>query len=105
MMKMVGAINGDYLAKLAEGGEAPPTVMCETCHRGQKEPPQPLAIKLTATAKTKGLDAAFDQFSDLKSKYADAGVYDFRDQTLLRVARALGDDKKLDDSLSVLQKA
>jgi hypothetical protein len=105
MMKMVGAINADYLAKLAEGDEEPPKVMCETCHRGQKEPPQPLANKLTATASAKGVDAAFDQYSDLKAKFADAGVYDFRDQTLLRVARALGEDKKQDDSLAVLKRA
>jgi len=62
MMKMVGAINGDYLTKLGEG-EEPPTVMCETCHRGQKEPPEPLAMKLTSTATSKGVDAAFDQDS------------------------------------------
>ena len=103
MMKMVAAINGDYLAKL-EQGEDPPKVMCETCHHGQKEPPEPLAVKLTSTASTRGVDAAFDQYADLKTKYADAGVYDFREQTLLRVARALGDAKKPEDSLAALKK-
>ncbi len=103
MMKMVAAINGDYLTKLGEG-EEPPTVMCETCHHGQKEPPEPLAIKLTSTATSKGVDAAFDQYADLKTKYAEAGLYDFREQTLLRVARALGDNKKPEDSLAALKK-
>jgi photosynthetic reaction center cytochrome c subunit len=104
MMKMVGAINGDYLSKLAEGDMAP-KVMCETCHRGVKEPPEPLATKLTATANAKGVDAALDQYSDLKSKFADAGLYDFRDQTLLRVAQALGENKKTDESLAMLKKS
>ena len=103
MMKMVAAINGDFLTKLEEGGE-PPTVMCETCHHGQKEPPEPLAVKLTSTASTKGVDAAFDQYADLKTKFADAGVYDFRAQTLLRVARALDDNQKPEDSLATLKK-
>ena len=103
MMKMVAAINGDYLTKLGEG-EEPPTVMCETCHHGQKEPPEPLAVKLTSTAGSKGVDAAFDQYADLKTKYAEAGVYDFREQTLLRVARALNDNKKPEDSLAALKK-
>jgi hypothetical protein len=103
MMKMVAAINGDYLAKLEEG-EDPPKVMCETCHHGQKEPPEPLAVKLASTAGTRGVDAAFDQYADLKTKYADAGVYDFREQTLLRMARALGDNQKPADSLAALKK-
>lgn len=103
MMKMVAAINGDYLTKLGEG-EEPPTIMCETCHHGQKEPPEPLAVKLTSTANTRGVDAAFDQYADLKKKYAEAGLYDFREQTLLRVARALGDNKKAEDSLAALRK-
>ena len=68
MMKMVGAINADYLTKLGEG-EEPPTVMCETCHHGQKEPPEPLALKLTSTATSKGVDAAFESYADLKTKY------------------------------------
>lgn len=103
MLKMVAAVNGDYLAKLEES-ETPPKVECETCHRGAKEPPEPLATKLLTTANTKGVDAAFDQYGDLKSKYADAGLYDFRDQTLLRVARALGEDKKRDESMAMLKK-
>jgi hypothetical protein len=103
MMKMVAAINGDYLTKLGDG-EEPPTVLCETCHHGQKEPPEPLAVKLTSTANSRGVDAAFDQYADLKTKYAEAGVYDFREQTLLRVARALGDNKKPEDSLAALKK-
>lgn len=103
MMRMVAAINGDFLAKLGEG-EEPPTVMCETCHHGQKEPAEPLAVKLTATADRRGVDAAFDQYADLKAKYAEAGVYDFREQTLLRVARALGENKKPEDSLAALKK-
>jgi hypothetical protein len=103
MMKMAAAINGDFLTKLEEGDD-PPKVMCETCHHGQKEPPEPLAVKLTSTAGSKGVDAAFDQYADLKTKYAEAGLYDFRDQTLLRVAQALGDNKKPEDSLAVLKK-
>jgi photosynthetic reaction center cytochrome c subunit/tetratricopeptide repeat protein len=103
MMKMVNAINADYLAKLGEG-ETPPRVACETCHRGTKEPPEPLATKLMATVSGKGVDAAFDQYADLKTRFGDAGLYDFRDQTLLRVARALGEDKKSDESLAVLKR-
>ena len=104
MLKMVAAINGEYLPKIAEG-EEPAKVTCETCHHGAKEPPEPLATTLTETAGAKGVDAAFAQYADLKSKYGEAGLYDFRDLTLLRVARALNEDKKSDQSMAVLQKA
>lgn len=107
MMKMVAAINGDYLTKMEgeehEGHHA--QVACETCHRGQKEPPKPLAIAMTDTVGTKGVDAAFDQYADLKTKSGDAGLYDFRDTTLLRVARSLSDDKQADAALSVLKRS
>lgn len=102
MMRMVGAINGEYLTKLEEG-EKPPSITCETCHHGAKEPPEPLATMLTATASSKGVPAAFDQYSDLKAKFGDAGLYDFRAGTLLRVAHALSEDKHTDEGLAVLK--
>jgi tetratricopeptide (TPR) repeat protein len=104
MLKMVAAINGEYLPKIAEG-EEPPRIACETCHRGAKEPPEPLATKLTATAAAKGVDAAIDQYMDLRSTYAESGLYDFREGTLLRVAHALGDDKRTEQSLAILKRS
>jgi tetratricopeptide (TPR) repeat protein len=103
MMKMVAAINGDYMTKLGE--EKPPRVGCETCHHGAKEPPAPLADLMTSTATTKGVSAAFEQYNDLKSKFGDAGMYDFRAGTLMRVAHALGEDKHQDDAVAVLKQA
>ena len=50
------AINGDYMTKLGE--EKAPTVGCETCHHGAKEPPEPLANMMTSTATAKGVPAA-----------------------------------------------
>ena len=103
MMKMVAAINGDFMTKLGE--EKPPSVGCETCHHGAKEPPEPLADMMTSTANAKGVAAAFDQYNDLKTKYGDAGRYDFRAGTLLRVARALDENKHAEDSLAVLKQS
>jgi photosynthetic reaction center cytochrome c subunit/tetratricopeptide repeat protein len=103
MMRMVAAINGDFMTKLGE--EKPPMVACETCHHGAKEPPEPLANMMTSTATTKGVTAAFNQYSDLKTKYGDAGMYDFRAGTLLRVARALDEGKHGDDALAVLRQS
>jgi len=104
MMKMVAAINGDYLKQIAEG-EMAPTIGCETCHRGTKEPPEPLAEKLAHTTTTRGVDAAFDTYVDLKAKYADAGLYDFRAETLVRTSRVLAESQHPDESLAFLKKA
>ena len=103
MMRMVAAINGEYMTKLGE--EKPPRVTCETCHHGAKEPPEPLATMMTSTVSAKGVSAAFDQYNDLKSKLGDAGLYDFRAGTLLRVAHALGEDKHPEDALAVLKQS
>lgn len=104
MMKMVGAINGDYLKQIAEG-EEPPQITCETCHRGTKEPPEPLAAKLAEAAKTKGAGAAMDTYVDLKGKYAEAGLYDFRPQSIVRASRTLAEEQHPEQSLALLQKA
>ena len=104
MLKMVAAINGDYLKQIAEG-EEPPQITCETCHRGTKEPPEPLASKLVESTHAKGADAAMDTYADLKAKYAEAGLYDFRPQSIVRAARVLADEEHQDQSLALLQKA
>jgi tetratricopeptide (TPR) repeat protein len=104
MLKMVHAINTDYLPQLEEG-EAPPQITCETCHRGTKEPPEPLATRLAGTVTAKGVDAAFDAFADLKAKYSEAGLYDLRVQGLLRTAQTLAEEKHGDEGLRFLKKA
>jgi len=42
MIRMTGDLNTKYLAQLpmpaSHAGEAPPTITCGTCHRGEKEP-------------------------------------------------------------------
>ena len=38
MMRMTGAINEEYLAKIDFGPDEKPSVNCTTCHRGEVEP-------------------------------------------------------------------
>jgi tetratricopeptide (TPR) repeat protein len=104
MMKLVHAINTDYLPQLSEG-EAPPQITCETCHRGTDEPPEPLSTKLAHAVTTKGVDAAFDTYADLKTKYSEAGLYDFREPSLLRTARTLAEEQHAPEALAFMKKA
>jgi hypothetical protein len=63
MIRMVTAINTDFVSKVAEG-DAAASVRCETCHRGRAHPPRPLADLLADTAATQGAEAAVAKYSD-----------------------------------------
>jgi tetratricopeptide (TPR) repeat protein len=102
MLRMVTAIERDYLAALpAHDGERQ-TVTCYTCHRGQSTPPQQLSALLARVAREEGAQAALARYQELKREHADDGAYDFREQTLFRVANELADGGKADDALAVL---
>jgi tetratricopeptide (TPR) repeat protein len=104
MLRMTETINKDYVNKIS-GNESEMQVTCVTCHRGQKEPPRPLDTVLTETVAKAGVDAAIAKYKQLRTESLEAGIYDFRDMTLLSVARRLRDDKKRDESLAVAKGA
>jgi Photosynthetic reaction centre cytochrome C subunit len=103
MMKMVGAINGDTLTKLSDPSDR--RVGCETCHRGEKTPPSPMADVLTEAVKNEGVPAALAKYRDLREKSLDAGLYDFRDRSFVTASRRLHDEKRQDDATTLLKAA
>ena len=100
MLKMTETINADYVRKISDN-DPDANVMCLTCHRGQKHPPRPLDAVLTEAVAKEGVDAAIAKYKQLRAESLEAGIYDFRDMTLLSVARRLRDEKKADQSLAV----
>jgi hypothetical protein len=100
MLKMTEAINTDYITKIS-GNDPDANVMCLTCHHGQKHPPRPLDAILTETVAKEGVEGAIAKYKQLRTESLEAGLYDFRDMTLVRVTRRLRDDKKLDQSLAL----
>jgi len=104
MLKMTAKINTDYVSKISDN-DPDANVMCLTCHRGRKHPPRPLDAILTETVAKDGVDAAIAKYKQLRSESLEAGIYDFRDMTLLSVVRRLHDDKKADQSLAVARSA
>lgn len=102
MLKMVAAIERDYLAALPSHGGERQKVTCYTCHRGQPKPPQQLSTLLVQVAREQGPQAALSRYQELKREHPDDGAYDFREQTLFRVANELADGGKADDALTVL---
>ncbi len=111
MLVMARTINGELLADLpisedgaAEDGAGHQAVSCYTCHRGQREPPRDIVLVLSGIAAADGLDAALERYDELRSEHYGAGVYDFSEQTLSRLAGASMQAGHPEDAVRVLEK-
>ena len=89
MLRMVGAINGTYLAELPHRGEPNVRVTCVTCHRGVARP-EPIESIVTQTAASDGVDAALAKYRELRQRYFGSAAYDFTDRPMLAAAEELG---------------
>ena len=87
MIKMVRAINSDYLAKLPGGG-ATIEVRCETCHRGVAEP-ELLDERVARIVKEEGAAAAVADYRELRQEYYGSGAYDFGQRPLNRLGERM----------------
>lgn len=76
-------------------------VQCVTCHRGVPIP-RPLADILAQTLKDQGAPAAIEQYRDLRQKFYGREAYDFSEDTLIGVARAIVQNRP-SDSIALLQ--
>jgi len=99
MLRMVHAINTDHLAPRGNGAE----VNCASCHRGQPEPPRPLAAVLQEEADKNGVDAAIETYQKLKQDYYGGIVYDFRAGSLNTLAQNLFQSGKQAEALKIAQ--
>ena len=92
MLRMVNDLNTKYSVKL----------QCATCHRGVANPAQ-LSDILRQTMLGKGEGAAVGQYRELRQQYLNTGAYDFRETTLVDLARESLASRKPDDALAWLQ--
>ncbi len=98
MMRMVQAINGEFLPRLdgldAQGLE----VTCMTCHRGVSLP-QPLSQVLLRAHADGGMTAMDSTYEALKERYYGRASYDFGEVTLDDVASRLFSSGSRDDAI------
>ena len=80
MIKMMRAINSDYLAKLPGGG-AKIEVRCATCHRGLIEP-ELMVDRMARIVEEDGVEAALADYRELRAEYLESGAYDFGQKPL-----------------------
>ena len=107
MLEMARAINGELLADLAvvDEGENHQVVSCYTCHRGQAKPPRDLVNVLADVGRESGPAAAIDEYRAMRDEHEGAGRYDFREETLSRLARVYTDEGDSKGALAVLDGA
>jgi tetratricopeptide (TPR) repeat protein len=100
MMTMTSTINTTLVPK--SGIKSPARVKCVTCHHGVRKP-QTLADALKATVDSSGVDAARNQYRDLREKYYGSGAYDFSPRSLHDLAEWLIRDRSdADGAIAVL---
>jgi tetratricopeptide (TPR) repeat protein len=98
MLRMVGAINGDYLAKVENRRTPPIVVACATCHRGVTEP-RPLQQVVLNAYDAAGADSAEALYRALRTRYYGRAAYDFGEVPLADVGAVLGSRGKTADAL------
>lgn len=85
MMKMVDAINADYLSKLDKRADPPLKVECFTCHHGVAQP-RTLQDALAIAYDQGGLDSTTARYHALHDRYYGRAAYDFGEVPLTLVA-------------------
>jgi hypothetical protein len=98
MIRMVSAINGEHLTKLAERRTPSIAVGCATCHRGVAEP-RPLQQVLLIAYDAAGADSAESTYRALRERYYGRASYDFGEVPLADVGAALRARGKLADAV------
>ena len=102
MIAMTRDINARLASSLKKPAGEIARVQCGTCHRGVTNPAQ-LPDVLRQTMLSKGEGAAVAQYRELRQQYLSSGAYDFREATLLDLARESLAARKPDDALAWLQ--
>jgi tetratricopeptide (TPR) repeat protein len=80
MLRMLNDIE-DHLKKIEPSGDRRVNLWCHTCHHGR---PRPMTLdeELGERYRKKGLQAALDDYADLKKKYYGRSAFDFGEGSL-----------------------
>ncbi len=91
MMKMMNAINSQYLANINPDKAPTVQVNCITCHRGNSLPIL-LEDELKQTFERYGIDSTINQYHSLREQYYGGFTFNFKEGTLIRLAERILED-------------
>ena len=100
MMRMVKAIDGEYLTQLPSRSEPAVVVTCMTCHRGVSIP-RPLDQVVLAAYDSGGVDSAEAKYNALRERYYGRASYDFSETALAAVSQSLLSRGKAADAVKL----
>ncbi len=102
MLRMVQAVNADYISQVEKEEGSPLEVTCITCHRGQ---PRPILLEdlLAEMLPAHGVEATVEEYRDLREQYYGGFSYDFGERTLIRLGEQLVEEEKYDQALAILE--
>lgn len=100
MMRMVLAINQDYVSKVPDRSTPPIVVTCASCHRGIAQP-RPLQQVIVGAYDAGGVDSAKSAYRALRERYYGSAAYDFGEVPLADVAAVVRARDKLADAMAL----
>jgi tetratricopeptide (TPR) repeat protein len=101
MLRMLGDVNA-HLKKIEPSGDQRVNMWCHTCHRGRPRP-MTLEEELNEQYRSKGIDAAFTHYQDLRKRFMEKGAYDFSESSLNNFGYALLEKKDTAGAIRVFQ--
>lgn len=102
MLRMVKAINDEYLPALGKARDQLLRVECVTCHRGLARPEQ-LSDILVHTALEHGSGAAVEKYQELREEHYGSASYDFSPISLTRASEALLAKEQVESAIALLE--
>src|SRR5262249_8392569 len=100
MLRMVDAINQQYIAKV--GTNQPARVECVTCHHRLSKPITMNAL-LAETLAKKDLTAAINLYRELREKTLGGGQYDFGETPLNQLTESLLKEQKTKEAAAIME--
>jgi tetratricopeptide (TPR) repeat protein len=101
MLRMLGDIN-DHLKKIEPSGDKRVNMWCHTCHHGRPRP-MTLEEELSEKYRAKGLQAALDDYTDLRKKFYGRAAYDFGEGSLNAFGYGLLENKDAAGAIRVFR--
>ena len=100
MIRMVQAVNAQFITQLPQRQSPPFEVTCETCHHGVAVP-RPLVDVLGIAVDSSGADSAVRAYRALRERYYGRAAYDFGENTLNVLSQRLVRSQRLDPALTM----
>jgi tetratricopeptide (TPR) repeat protein len=102
MLRMTDSLNRVVLANLPDRRDPPVAVNCMTCHRMNPVPTTIEAV-LAEVIEKSGVDSAVARYRLLRATEMLSGKYNFGEQPVSELARALGEQGKHSDAIRLLE--